>query len=253
MEFEVLKLGGSILKDRKALSRAAEIVDSKLESDVLPVCVVSAMKGVTDKVIDALDKCLEADLEPSRFIDELYEYHLGALPERVEVEALEQEFEKLLHVLSYVKSSGELSDSVYAYAVSRGENLSSRVLSMHLAERGIENKCFYGEDLMATDENNLEGAVEYEKTGEQINKVLKPAMLDGLVPIVAGFAGRSINGSITILGRGGTDDTAVNIAYGLGARRAVKYVMEEGIMSVDPKFIKILKDEHPETYAQFFD
>jgi len=142
---------------------------------------------------------------------------------------------------------------VYAYAVSRGENLSSRVLSMHLAERGIENKCFYGEDLMATDENNLEGAVEYEKTGEQINKVLKPAMLDGLVPIVAGFAGRSIDGSITILGRGGTDDTAVNIAYGLGARRAVKYVMEEGIMSVDPKFIKILKDEHPETYAQFFD
>ena len=254
MEFEVLKLGGSILKDRKAFSRAAEIVDSKLESDVLPVCVVSAMKGVTDKVIDALDKCLEADLEPSRFIDELYEYHLGALPERVEIdEVLEQEFEKLLHVLSYVKSSGELSDSVYAYAVSRGENLSSRVLSMHLAERGIENKCFYGEDLMATDENNLEGAVEYEKTGEQINKVLKPAMLDGLVPIVAGFAGRSINGSITILGRGGTDDTAVNIAYGLGARRAVKYVMEEGIMSVDPKFIKILKDEHPETYAQFFD
>jgi len=108
LEFEVLKLGGSILKDRKAF----EIVDSKLESDVLPVCVVSAMKGVTDKVIDALDKCLEADLEPSRFIDELYEYHLGALPERVEVdEALEQEFEKLLHVLSYVKSSGELSDS----------------------------------------------------------------------------------------------------------------------------------------------
>ncbi len=49
-----------------------------------------------------------------------------------QIEALEAEFEKLLHVLSYVKSSGELNDSVYAYAVSRGENLSSRVLSLHL-------------------------------------------------------------------------------------------------------------------------
>lgn len=254
MEFEVLKLGGSILKNRDAFNRAAEIVDAKLESGVLPVCVVSAMKGVTDRVIAALDMCLQGDIEPREFIEELFEEHLVALPSGIEADQeLEQEFEKLLHVLSYVKSSGELSDSVYAFAVSRGENLSSRVLSSHLAAKGIKNKCFYGEDLMATDENNLEGAVEYDKTAEQINEVLKPSMDDGFVPIVAGFAGRSINGSITILGRGGTDDTAVNIAYGLGARRAVKYVMEEGIMSVDPKFIKVLKEEHPELYAQFYD
>ncbi len=90
---------------------------------------------------------------------------------------------------------------------------------------------------MVTDENNLEGAVEHEKTTEQINEVLRPSIEVGNVPIIAGFAGRSMKGSITILGRGGTDDTAVNIAYGLGVKRAVKYVMEEGIMSIDPKFI----------------
>ena len=254
MEFEVLKLGGSILKDRKAFNRAAEIVDGKLASGILPVCVLSAMKGVTDRVINALEACLRDDLDPKQFIETLYEEHQAALPKGVQANpALEQEFEKLLHVLSYVKSSGELSDSVYAYAVSRGENLSARVLSQHIESKGIKNRCFYGEDLMATDENNLEGAVEYGKTAEQINQYLKPVMDEGYVPIVAGFAGRSINGSITILGRGGTDDTAVNIAYGLGARRAVKYVMEEGIMSVDPKFIKELREEHPEIYAQFYD
>jgi aspartate kinase len=62
-----------------------------------------------------------------------------------------------------------------------------------------------------------------------------------------------MKGSITILGRGGTDDTAVNVAYGLGVKRAVKYVMEEGIMSIDPNFIKELKEEHPEIMAQFYD
>ena len=250
MEFEVIKLGGSILKDRETFQRAAEIVEKELAKSVLPVCVVSAMKGVTDRIIAALNKCLrEQDYDPRQFIEELFEGHLVALPSGVESESkLEAEFEKLLHVLSYVKSSGELNDSVYAYAVSRGENLSARVLSLHLSSQGIKNECFYGEDLMVTDENNLEGSVEYEKTTAQINSVLRPAINDGTVPIIAGFAGRSMKGSITILGRGGTDDTAVNVAYGL-----VKYVMEEGIMSIDPKFIKELKEEHPEIMAQFYD
>jgi len=255
LEFEVIKLGGSILKDQETFKRAAEIVEKELSKEILPVCVVSAMKGVTDKIIGALNQSLlNKSYEPRKFIEELFEDHLIALPSGVEPdEVVEAEFEKLLHVLSYVMSSGELNDSVYAYAVSRGENFSSRVLSLHLASRGIKNSCFYGEDLMATDENKLEGAVEHEKTTEQINAVLKPVIETGYVPIIAGFAGRSINGSITILGRGGTDDTAVNIAYGLGVARAVKYVMEKGIMSIDPKFITMLREEHPEIYAQFYD
>ena len=255
MEYEVIKLGGSILTDRATFNRAAEIVKNELARGVLPVCVVSAMKGVTDRIISALNKCIgDSNYDPRKFIEELFEGHLVALPYGVEADkALEDEFDKILHVLFYVKSSGELNDSVYAYAVSRGENLSSRVLSLHLNTRDIKNMCFYGEDLMTTDENNLEGAVELEKTGELIKEILKPSIDEGYVPIIAGFAGRSENGSITILGRGGTDDTAVNVAYGLEVQRAIKYVMEEGIMSIDPKFFQMLKNEHPEIIAKFYD
>ena len=255
MEFEVIKLGGSILKDREAFSRAADIIEHELARDILPVNVVSAMKGVTDQIITALHQCIiDEAYDPRRFIEELFERHLVALPSGVEADnALEAEFEKLLHVLFYIKSSGELNDSVYAYAVSRGENLSARVLSQHLSTRGVKNQCFYGEDLMATDENNLEGTVEHEKTTEQINELLRPSIEEGIVSIIAGFAGRSLKGSITILGRGGTDDTAVSVAYGLGVERAVKYVLEEGIMSIDPKFITMLREEYPEIMAQFYD
>jgi aspartokinase len=255
LEFEVIKLGGSLLKDRDTFNRAVEIVELELEKGIIPVCVVSAMKGVTDKTIGALYKCIEDEnYDPRQFIEELFEDHLVALPRGIESDkAMEDEFEKLLHVLSYIKSSGELNDSVYAYAVSRGENLSSRVLSLHLKAREIENKCFYGEDLMVTDENNLEGAIVLDRTTDHLNIILRPSLAEKQVPIIAGFAGRSENGSITILGRGGTDDTAVNVAYGLGVKRAVKYVMEEGIMNIDPKFIKELKEEHPEIYAQFHD
>jgi aspartate kinase len=255
LEYLVIKLGGSILKGKKSFKRAVKIVESELEKNILPVCVVSAMKGVTDKIIEALNECLKNDCyDPRKFIEDLFEYHLTALPTGMEPDkSIESEFEKLLHVLSYVKSSGELNDSVYAYTVSRGENLSSKVLSLHLSKHNIQNHCFYGEDLIITDENNLEGSVLLDRTKEQINLILKPILHKMQIPIVAGFAGRSEKGSITILGRGGTDDTAVNIAYGLGIKRAVKYIMEKGIMTIDPKFITDLKVISPKTYTQFND
>ncbi len=255
MEIEVIKLGGSILQSIETFGRAAEIVKTELAQERLPICVVSAMKGVTDRIIGALNQCLNSPAyDPKVFIEELFESHLLALPPGVEPnEAMETEFEKLLHVLSYVKSSGELADSVYAYAVSRGENLSSRVLSLHLENAGVGNQCFYGEDLMVTDENNKEAAVILDETRVRLQFNLNPALEKDIVPIIAGFAGRSEGGKVTILGRGGTDDTAVNVAYGLGVKRTIKYVMEEGIMSIDPKFVRELKEKHPDILAQFFD
>jgi aspartokinase len=82
LEYEVIKLGGSILKDREAFYRAVEIVDSKIRVGIIPICVVSAMKGVTDRIIDSLNKCInEVSFDPRRFIEELYEEHLVALPQ----------------------------------------------------------------------------------------------------------------------------------------------------------------------------
>ncbi len=255
MEIEVIKLGGSILQSIETFGRAAEIVQKEMAQGKLPICVVSAMKGVTDQIIGALNGCLsDPGYDPKAFVVDLFERHLTALPPGVEAdEAMETEFEKLLHVLSYIKSSGELADSVYAYAVSRGENLSSRVLSLHLANAKVENQCFYGEDLMVTDENNKEAAVNLDETRVRLQLELSPALEKDIVPIIAGFAGRSESGKVTILGRGGTDDTAVNIAYGLGVRRTIKYVMEKGIMSIDPKFIRELREEHPDIMGQFFE
>jgi len=126
-------------------------------------------------------------------------------------------------------------------------------LSLHLENAKVENRCIYGEDLMVTDEHNKEAAVILDETRIRLQLNLNPVLEKGIVPIIAGFAGRSESGKVTILGRGGTDDTAVNIAYGLGVRRTIKYVMEEGIMSIDPKFIRELREENPDIMAQFYD
>jgi aspartate kinase len=245
MNVEILKFGGSILAENLAFKRASEIVDEKLVKGTLPICVVSAMKGVTDKIITSIDNCLkEPEYHPENFVEELKREHLNMLSNCKKEDELSKEFEKLLQVLNYLKTSGELAGSVHAYAVSRGENFTSRLLSSYLDSKNIENLCFYGEDLIITDENPLEATVKLSETSENIEKLLLPQIKKGVVPIIAGFSGRSKNGSITILGRGGTDDTAVSIAFGLGVKKVVKYVLEEGIMNIDPKFLKEVEDNN---------
>jgi aspartokinase len=48
VEIEVIKLGGSILQSVETFGRATEIVKNELAQERLPICVVSARKGVTD-------------------------------------------------------------------------------------------------------------------------------------------------------------------------------------------------------------
>ncbi|MFQ6076641.1 MAG: hypothetical protein ACE5Z5_10995, partial [Candidatus Bathyarchaeia archaeon] len=250
MEIEVLKFGGSILRDIEGFKRAADMVIKELDRSHLPLCVVSALYGVTDRLIQAVEIAhTDRGFDPDSFMKSLYDEHLRAMPPTERAPSkLSGEFEKLGHALAYIRSSGELNDSAYAFAVSRGESFTSLILSRHLRVRGVDNQCFYGEDLLVTDENCREAVVNLEKTKERVATLLVPCLERQKVPIVAGFAGRSETGRVTILGRGGSDDTAVCIAYCIGVKRVVKYVDEDGIMTVDPKFMEEAKKHHPEVY-----
>jgi aspartate kinase len=74
---------------------------------------------------------------------------------------------------------------------------------------------------------------------------LKPLLNRGVTPVVSGFVGRSQNGMITTLGRGGTDTTATVLARCLGADELVLVKDVGGVYSADPHLVEgseILKE-----------
>ena len=253
MEYKVLKFGGSILKDRSEYMMVSSVVESEIKENNIPIPVVSAMKGVTDRIVEAVDAAYrQQPYDVEGLIEDLYKIHVAALPEDwIPNDVMREEFQQLKHVIEYIKSSGELSDSAYAYAVSRGEKYSCLVLSEHLSARGIQNQCYAGEDILVTDENYRDALVNLELTGERLLDKLGPPLGKGVIPVVAGFSGRSEKGRISILGRGGTDDTAVCLGYCLGVGEVVKYVDQGGIMTIDPRFLEDINDTHPEIPAMF--
>ncbi len=65
---------------------------------------------------------------------------------------------------------------------------------------------------------------------------LKNLISEGYVPVVAGFQGVSENWEITTLGRGGSDLSAVALAYALGADCEI-YTDVEGVFTADPRLV----------------
>lgn len=132
--------------------------------------------------------------------------------------------------------SFETDEADRAQIVSMGERTSVRMLKAALAARGIDAIFLEpGSDRwpVVTDEY---GEVNVEETKKRAADVA--ADLDGTVPVITGFLAEGPDGSITTLGRGGSDTTAVMMGKYMDADEVVIVTDVEGVMTGDPHVVE---------------
>lgn len=138
------------------------------------------------------------------------------------------------YLLDSIAFNADESDR--AEIVSMGERTSVRMLKAALAARGID--AFFLEP--GADDwpiiTNARGEVDVEET-EQRAKVLADR-LDGEVPIITGFLAQDHAGTVTTLGRGGSDSTAVMLGNYMSADEVVIVTDVEGVMTGDPHVVE---------------
>jgi len=130
----------------------------------------------------------------------------------------------------------ETDESDRAEIVSMGERTSVRMLKAALAARGVEAVFVEpGSERwpVFTDEN---GELDTERTKEAAGKLA--AELDGVVPVITGFLAEGPDGSVTTLGRGGSDTTAVMLGNYMTADEVVIVTDVEGVMTGDPHVVE---------------
>lgn len=117
--------------------------------------------------------------------------------------------------------------------MSCGEIISGVVLVAQLNARGIPARFFTGEQAgIVTDGHFNNAHIQYVNP-----KNIVTCLQEGLVPVVAGFQGRSENGEWTTLGRGGSDTTASALGVALQAEVIEIFTDVEGIMTADPRIV----------------
>ncbi len=117
--------------------------------------------------------------------------------------------------------------------VASGEQVTAALLSIALAARGVAAQSFLGHQIRVTTDSAHGKARIRSIDGER----LFAALDGGRVAVVAGFQGVDENGSITTLGRGGSDTTAVAIAAAIKATACEIYTDVDGVYTTDPRIV----------------
>jgi len=135
------------------------------------------------------------------------------------------------------KPSEDMLDDVMAM----GERTSARIFSAGLKARGLKSLYLDPAESswpILTDDKFNNAKPILPVCEEIIRKSIEPLLENGIIVVVPGFVGKTENGRITTIGRGGSDITAFILARALRADQIILVTDVEGIMTADPKIIK---------------
>jgi aspartate kinase len=236
----VMKFGGTSVEDSRAIERLEKI--ARQRSGEKPVIVVSAMSKVTDQLLVTARKAGESDVNGA--LDSalaLRERHYAAAGELLgtgvftEFHAeLETEFDALDGLIKGIAAVGELTPRTLDNVVSYGERLSSKLVTAALSQRGLNASHVDSRTCLVTDETFTKAIPDFEATNLKLQKLVKPLIEHGRIPVMGGFIGATSNGITTTLGRGGSDFSAAIIGAGLDAERIEIWTDVDGMMTTDP-------------------
>ncbi len=155
------------------------------------------------------------------------------------VSAMGKTTDLLLHAAKNA-SNGKVRKGELDEILAMGERTSIRIFAAALKAQGVESRYFDPLDPdwpIITDDVFSDANPIMDKCEERIQQHVLPLVEKGVIPVIAGFVGRTPDEKITTLGRGGSDTTAFILAKALAANELILVTDAEGIMSADPKFI----------------
>ena len=210
------------------------------------VVVVSAMSGVTDRLIagaraaaesrDTVYRGIKADLL-SQHLD-VVETVLSDRVHRLEIGGfIEDRLHDLERLYRSIAVLGELTARGRDAVASFGEQLSVHILAAVLRERGVRAQALSSSELIVTDDVFGSATPLMGPTRRRLRATILPLTRGGVLPVVTGYIGSTEEGVTTTLGRGGSDFSAAVIGVGLDAEEVWIWSDVDGILTADPNIV----------------
>jgi aspartate kinase len=147
------------------------------------------------------------------------------------VSAMGKETDALLRLAADVSTSqpGREMDML----ITAGERKAMALVAMAISDLGERSQSFTGSQAGFITDTNHKDAKILELRPDRIAE----ALAAGVIPVIGGSQGVSIDRDVTFLGRGGSDTTAVAIAHALDAEFCELYTDVAGVYSADPRIV----------------
>jgi len=242
-----MKFGGTSVGDGPRIKNVAKLVKKYHDQGNEVIAVASAMTGITDKLFEmaqtAKDTCNIAEIEKS--FSEVSQRHEAAIASAIDDEAvrsevsavIDQRLLELKNALVGVCYLGELTNRSLAYIYSFGERMSVPILSGSLRSMGVKSVALSGGEAGVITDSKFESAKPEPITDVKVKEKLTPLLKDNVLPVITGFVAANEKGTITVLGRGGSDYSASIIGAAIDADEIWIYTDVNGIMTTDPRIV----------------
>jgi aspartate kinase len=247
----VAKFGGSLLSNEgKKIPSIVDCIKSlKDEADLGPIAVFSAPNGFTDELMKIGESCTQ----PSPLsVDSIFNAYKKLAKAYVADNYLEQTIREIEKYRRQMDEAATLINKRFhgtnkaRFLTSGGELPTSVLMENILKSRGLD--CCHVPKThwpIVTDDNFENAVPDYELSKKKIGYLVE-ALEEGKMVVQAGFLGLTSDGLETMLGRGGSDLTAVFVSCLLKDRYDVETVLFKDlpVHSADPNLVREQKTEH---------
>ena len=238
---KVMKFGGTSVGSVKSILSLKEIVEAEARTQPV-IVVVSALDGITDKLIATSQMAKQGDEHYREEFDAMVKRHHQMIDtiitddkKRVDLfNNVDQLFDQLKSIFYGVYLIHDLSKKTEDTIVSYGERLSSHIVAA-MVKNGIRMN---SRDFIRTEKKLGKHVIDADLTTQLVKETFKE-LNEKTIYVVPGFIARDRDThETTNLGRGGSDYTASILAAVLNAEVLEIWTDVDGFMTADPKVIK---------------
>jgi aspartate kinase len=254
----VLKFGGTSVGNGERIRQVARIIAATLHDseEAFPVVVVSAMSGVTDQLLRiARSACAGEDATCEQEMHALRQKHFDAMTQAIqstEQQAmvhfdLDTALTRLTDDIAMVRMAMEQGHDITlptAAVASWGERLSVLLVAATLRDLGVQAEAVRQEVIITehphgtAPSGTVIGADPLpDETRANAHALISPLVERAIVPVAAGFIGRTLAGHVVTLGRNGSDYSATVIGAALDCVGVTIYTDVDGVLTADPRLV----------------
>ncbi|MBC8375054.1 MAG: aspartate kinase [FCB group bacterium] len=237
---KILKFGGSSVANGESIRQVAAIIENAQNPGDEVFVVLSAMRGVTDALIEIAVGTREGQyMEPK--LQGINEVHEEAILEL----GLDSDF-------ALVTTFGQYSSQITAHLTNcpgpsidfnmwkdgllcYGELFSAKILSSYLKKNKIDAEVLDARKVVVTDSNYGNAYVHYQKSYDRIREYV---MNRSRLQVITGFLGANEYGNTSTLGRSGSDYSASIFGAALNVDEIEIWTDVDGILTANPKLVE---------------
>jgi aspartokinase/homoserine dehydrogenase 1 len=237
--WSVHKFGGTSLADPDRIRHVADLVAAQERPTAV---TVSAMSGVTDRLLDLADTAPADRDDLHERLETLCDEQRAVVTELLSgddaaplLRALDDDVNDVDDVLRASRLMRTAPSTARDLIAGYGELWSARLLAGVLRAQGVAATACNARDVLVVEHGKLGPVVDWEETRARFADWR--AQTDAEVYVITGFIATTVDDVPTTLGRNGSDYSAAIFASLLEAEALTIWTDTDGVMSADPRYV----------------